>query len=230
MKHLNILVLLLVLVFVGCDRSAKVEEPKTAEAKPIVIYKDYVFGMGKPDIEKLPGVKNCSQGELDALCLPGQAFADYKWEQTFLFYQGKLFGVALTRAFSQDCYLKAFGAVVNNGFVPVHVESGSAAYDFIATEKAQGKEAAVAGINAFEQKALSAGHASYTFVQKDILPQVVPVGTVQELLSKAPLSMRIVEIEVADGPGKPWIAVRFQALSAVREMLSQKVKRSKEKF
>lgn len=230
MKSFGIFALLLVLALTGCDRPTKPEEPKAAEAKPIVIYKDYVFGLGKPDIQKLPGVQTCGKGEVDALCLQSQSFADFKWEQAFLFYQDKLFGVVLTRAFTQDCYLKAFGAVVNNGFVPVHIESGNVEFDFVATEKLKGKATAVAEITGFEQRALAAGHASYTFVQKEMLSQVGQVGTVHELLSKAPLNMRIVEIEVADGPGKPWIAVRFQALSAVRDLLLQKMKRSKETF
>lgn len=214
----------------GCDRPPKAEAPKPVEAKPIAIYKDYVFGMEKPDIQKLPGVKKCGDGDADALCLPGHQFAESKWDQVFLFYQDKLFCVALVRTFTQDVYLKAFGAVVNNGFVPVHILSGNDDFDFIATERLKGKQAAVAGITRFEERALNAGHALYTFVQGDMLAQLGQMGSMHELFSKAPMSMRIVEIEVADGPGKPQIVVRFLALSAVRDLVLQKMMRSKEKF
>ena len=193
----------------------------SAETK---LYKDYFFGQQRAEIQQIPGMRQCDQ--TGDLCLPGQPFAGYSWVQRFAFFDGQLVQVTLVGKLDQGRYYKAFGAILNNGYLPVILQSGDHTFDFLAVAHASGKDAAVHGLNDFEQKALRAGHVLYTLIPNDAIPLAKEDDSFSSFLLHCPPDMRTVEVEVRDA----WMAVRFFVAQKARKVMSSDMMQSKDSF
>jgi hypothetical protein len=201
-----------------------------SRAEDIPLYKEYSFGQSKAEIKAMKGVVSCGQNQSNTLCLGGQPFAGFSWVQVFSFRSDKLVQVDLRGGFSPEKYTRTTGAILNNGYVPVHLQSGNHEFDFFAEAKARGKDVATASLYKFEQQALDHGHIRYTFIPKSITGLASKSDTFANFIQDSPEDMRTVEMEIKDDLSRPWIAVRFFAVKATRQLVGAEMLKSSDEF
>lgn len=197
----------------------------------VSLYKEFYYGMSKGDVKKASNASPCKEIELQGnLCRYGHTFANTKWDQVFFIENEKLSHVALVSKFSQQAYTSAMGAITNNDFSLVSLRTKNEGFDLISEYGKKPKDAVTAELTRFENVALSNGYLDYIFLNNDAITSTMPGKSAEDVVSRAPKSLREVDILVANNLGGDWITVKFFAPKMAQQHLLNDISKSKDSF
>lgn len=202
-----------------------------ADDGKVMLYKDFYYGMTKHDVKKQSGAKPCVYSDTkDALCVEGHMFAGLKWTQAFNFADEKLTHVTLVGDINDKRYSSSIGAVVNNKFTLVLMQTKNESCDIIQTYTSMEKGKAQGYISAFENRGLNSEGLLYAFIEEDAVRAAKGASSVAEVMKRSPTTMREVDIELCSDKGEPWLAVRFLAPKMAQNALFKQMEESKDSF
>ncbi len=197
-------------------------------ADNVKLYKDYYYGQSRASIAKMSGVESCDELEENGLCIFDHSFAGSKWDLIFGFGSGGLESVYLMQDFDADDFAKVVGAIVNNGYALLMMQSGGKIFDVVA--RANTDKDVEDSVKKFGMAGLQRGEITYSYAT---LPKKVPEGVenLSQLMAKLPDSTRGVDLDLmADEDDETFTSLMFYAPVMDEKARKKKVQESKESF
>lgn len=187
-----------------------------AAAETVPLYKDYVYGMPRADVAKVPGVGACPDTEDPAaLCREGESFAGETWTQVFAFFEERLIAIKLVAQGMDNHFMAALNALNNTGDVVVEIKDAAGNVFDAFVEAPLAKDGQIYEQNQikFAQDAVSTGAITYTYYSKDaFVPGGAPGASDRsDFLVSAPDSIRATELALVSTAYSATVIVRFLA-------------------
>ena len=181
----------------------------SAAVSEIKLYKGVSLGDEWNKIVETVGYYDCSESGLKIACLDNQKFLGAIGDLGVFFDTEAAVKVMFV---SEDLslYQKAMKFFPSKGFALVAIETNNGANDFIAMNKQNGPEKAVAKLIEIEQFGLSNGFVSYTFLEGD-QKSILNYGNIAQAYAGLPWLRRCI-------PRSGWGTLALSACRALRHV------------